>query len=391
MKQYRQLQSERGSAMLIALLLIGMLSVLGIATIRTTTTDVTLSYNQSHSRSAFYLAEAGAKRAYLAINEDLSWRDGYDSEAFGQGTYEVIVKDSSTDAGLDDTVIIYSISEAHDASSEIELWLVPGGGRRPFPYGLFAGTSVIFDKNAATDSYNSDSGTYVATKLSEAGDIGCNGVVTTSQTCNIGGNISTAGGAITLGAGTTVTGSTSTTADSVPLDLVPASEYTWAQGESIASSGISGSGYTYNAATKKLTGGANSIITLQTGIYYFSSIALGKLSQIKLAAGASVTIYMDGGLELGQQCELNKDGKPANLQIYSQNGGIAFNQSNIFYGTFYGPNGQVQFDQTSQVYGAIVAKTVKLDQGAKFHYDRDLANITRGGGTGMTIVAWREL
>lgn len=377
--------------MLIALLLVGMLSILGIATIRTTTTDITLSYNQSHSRSAFYVAEAGAKRAYLAINDDLSWRDGYPNESFGQGSYAVTVRDSSTDAGLDDTVVVYSISSTHDASSEVELWLIPGGYRKPFPYGMFAGTSIIMDKNAKTDSYNSDSGNYAATKLNTAGDIGANGFITTSTNDTIFGNATTAGGAISLGGGSAVTGSTSTTADSVPLDLIPTSEYNWAKTVSQATTGLSGSGYTYNAATKALTAGSSSVITLQSGVYYFSSITLGKLSQFKPAAGANVTVYLENGIALGQQTTINNNGNPANMQFYSRLGGLSFNQSNIFYGTFYGPNGHIQYDQTTQVYGALVGNTIKLDQSAKFHYDRNLANLTKGGATSMTVVAWREL
>ncbi|MDM7974328.1 MAG: hypothetical protein QUT27_14915, partial [candidate division Zixibacteria bacterium] len=66
-------------------------------------------------------------------------------------------------------------------------------------------------------------------------------------------------------------------------------------------------------------------------------------------------------------------------------------QGNIFCGTFFGPNAHIQYDQTTQVYGALVGNSIKLDKGACFHYDRNLAKIRHGTTGEMIQVAWKEL
>ncbi|HOZ08216.1 MAG TPA: pilus assembly PilX N-terminal domain-containing protein, partial [candidate division Zixibacteria bacterium] len=81
-----KLQTIRGSALLIALLLTGMLSLIAIMAIESSNTDIELSYSQSHLDAAFYNAEAGAKRAFVALNDNDDWRSGYADFGFGQGT-----------------------------------------------------------------------------------------------------------------------------------------------------------------------------------------------------------------------------------------------------------------------------------------------------------------
>ena len=99
----RILQSQRGSALLIVMVLMGLLSVVGYMAVDNSNTDIAISYNDSHQQSAFYIAEAGAKSAFVAINTDNSWRKGYANAAFGDGLYTVSLSDSSTSAPLIDS------------------------------------------------------------------------------------------------------------------------------------------------------------------------------------------------------------------------------------------------------------------------------------------------
>jgi len=66
--------NERGSALLISLCLLAMLTLIGIMAIQNTNTEIDLAYNKTHSDKAFYIAEAGAKRAFVDINNDNDWR-----------------------------------------------------------------------------------------------------------------------------------------------------------------------------------------------------------------------------------------------------------------------------------------------------------------------------
>ena len=56
---------QNGSALLIALMLLGMLSLLGLAAIDKTNTDIDLAGNEVTAEGAFYVAEAGAKMALI--------------------------------------------------------------------------------------------------------------------------------------------------------------------------------------------------------------------------------------------------------------------------------------------------------------------------------------
>ena len=63
-------------------------------------TATSFSSRQHARTSAFYVAEAGAQRAYVKLCSDLNWRDGFDDEQIGSGYYSVSVDDAFTDANL---------------------------------------------------------------------------------------------------------------------------------------------------------------------------------------------------------------------------------------------------------------------------------------------------
>ena len=224
------------------------------------------------------------------------------------------------------------------------------------------------------------------------GDVGSNGTITSSKDVTFGGGISTSTpGGITLGIDNTFTGDTTSTADSVDLDIIPPAEFAWAEANSCAPDSLSGVNYTYNNGLKSLTLGASGSVTLGSGVYYFSSITAGQLSQINITAGASVVIYVTGDIVRGQGSTMNAGGIPSNMMIFSSGSRLQFDQGNTFVGTFYGPNAHIQYDQTTQVFGSLVGNTIQLDQGACLHYDRDLAKIKHGTTGKMMLVAWREI
>ncbi len=387
----RSLYNSRGSALLIALMLIGMLTLVGILAVSNSNTDIELSYNQSHADNAFYVAEAGAKQAFITLNTDDKWRNGYSLTNFGQGAYAVALLDSISDPSLDDTVVIRATGELMQAKATVELWTAPEY-IYPFQFGLFGDKGIVFDQLGCTDSYNSDSGSYAATQESLGGSIGSNTLISTSKLVTIGGDAYTAtGGTISLGAGAKITGDSSTTRDSVTLDAVSQAEYDYARDNSNVTLGMSGTNYTYNSGTKSLTIGSGGTVTLQSGVYYFSSLTAGQNCNIVLAPGANVRIYVTGDVVLGQYTQTNAAGTPDQLMLFSQGSNLQFDQYNTFVGAYYGPNAHIQYDQTTQAYGSLVGGSVKLDKGACFHYDRNLAKIKHGTTGAMLKVAWKEL
>jgi Tfp pilus assembly protein PilX len=80
---------DKGSALLISLCLLGMLTLLAIMAVNTSNTDIDLSFNQINADKALYIAEAGAKHAFIELNNDNGWRTGFSNLTFDDGTYSV--------------------------------------------------------------------------------------------------------------------------------------------------------------------------------------------------------------------------------------------------------------------------------------------------------------
>ena len=119
------LSNNRGSALLIALCLMALFGLLAISVVEQSHTNMELSFNQVQEDQAFYLAEAGAKRALGVLNTDTDWRTGYQDEEYGVGMYTVIMTDSSTDTTLADTIRIVSTGSVDGARAVIELLVGP--------------------------------------------------------------------------------------------------------------------------------------------------------------------------------------------------------------------------------------------------------------------------
>lgn len=364
-----------------------MLSLVAIMAMDTSSIDMELSFNVANSERAFYVAEAGAKRAFITINENPGWTDGFSDVAFGDGAFAVTITDSSITPALADTVVVRSTGDLMEAQATIEMALVPKKNN-PFLKALFGENSVEIKNSFETDSYNSDSGSYAATQEWLDGDIGSNGSIAVHNSATIGGNVSTSlPGGLNVNAGATIYGDTTSTAPEDHPAPVPQSEFDWALANNDNSAGISGT-FSYNAATKALESADD--VVLGDGVYFFSSVILKNSATLSIAPGAKVTIYVTGDIELKNSASMNTAGLPQDLVIYSQ-GDFVLKNSGDINAVFYNPEGAADLRNSGAFFGAIVAYDIICHNSAKFHYDRNLGKIERPSNGEMEIVAWREL
>ena len=384
-------KNQSGSALLITMALMVMLTLLSIVAVNRSTTDIELSYNQLHSDKAFYVAEAGIKRAFTELQEDEFWTAGFVKQSIGDGIYNVTVIDSSTVAALDDTVLLRSHGVVDGASASLEAMVVPFW-INPFMYAAFGDTLIQYDKLSCSDSYNSDSGTYVDTQDPLGGDVGTNGTMTLSGGATIGGDATVSeGGTLDISGGSTVTGDTITGGDAQTVEPIPDIEFDSAQYYNNASSGISGTNYSYNSSNDKLVVRKNGDVTLTTGIYYFSNIKIEMGAQLILAPGAEVVIYLTNSFTAAQDSKLNSMGIPTNLQIYSKGTTFEVSQSTEMYASVYAPNADIAINQNDMLYGSLIGKSVTLSQGACIHYDRTLSKVTKRQMGEVAMIAWKEM
>ncbi|RKX24820.1 MAG: hypothetical protein DRP46_12765 [Candidatus Zixiibacteriota bacterium] len=382
------LKNEKGSALLISLMLMGMLTLLAIMAVRSSNTDIDLAFNQINSDKSFYIAEAGAKRSIAKLNDDPTWTTGFSNISFNGGTYTVQITDSSINAALDDTIIITSSGWTMDAQSTIEMTVVPIINN-PFRYALFADDDVELKNSMMTDSYNSDSGSYASTRDTLYGDVGSNGTITLKNGASVGGDVTTSSDSTSLdiNAGAIVTGDVRSDAPEETVDPIPQTEFDLAALNNDNLTGISDPS-AYNSSTDAFE--TNGTVTLSDGTYYFSSFILKNSAELIIAPGADVTIYVTGDIEIKNSGGVNIGGNPADLMFFSQ-GDIVLKNSGDLYGTFYSPDGDADLRNSADFYGSIVANTIIVHNSANFHYDRNLEKITIGGIIGYEAVAWREL
>ncbi len=378
--------NNRGSALLISLILMLMLAGLGMMTIDRSNDDLDLSYNTLHDEQAFHVAEAGAKRALVELAANASWRTGFTNESFCGGMFTVVVRDSSTDSTLLDTVEVISIGEIAGGLSQVELTLVPDEFS-PFSYALFGDDWVEIKNSALTDSYNSDSGTYAATAIFDEGDVGSNGDIDVKNSADIGGDLATSfEGGLDINPGATVAGDTTSAADEQTMPPVSAAEFAAALASNDNATGLSGS-YSYNAGAKTLY--ITNDVTLQSGTYFFTDITFKNGATMELAAGAEVVIYVDGNIEVKNSATINDGGSPKDLQIYSS-GDFILKNSGDCYATFYSPEGNADLRNSGDFYGSVIANTLVVHNSAGFHYDRGLSEVKRTGDDGFERVAWGD-
>ena len=381
-----KIQSNRGSALLITLCLMGMMTLLALGALKNSNTDMELSFNNENSERAFYIADAGAKRAVYQIRTDTTWRTGFNNVGFSGGTYNVQLTDSTTNSALGDTILISSTGDILNASSEIEICMYPEDNY-PFRYAMFAKSSVDIRNSMQTDSYNSDSGSYFLTHTSTDGDVGSNGTIDVYNGATVAGDAMTSlNGGLTVVNRPDVLGDTSSTVPEQFVPDIPASEFALAETSSIASTGITGT-YSYNPVTKAFS--STGSVQLTGGVYYFTSITLLNSASLTIAPGAEVTIYVDGDVELKNSSEVNVGGVPSSLKIFSS-GDFVLKNSGDIYATFYSSTGDADLRNSGEFYGSIVADDIVSHNSSKFHYDRDLSNYKKGKTGQILMVGWKE-
>ncbi len=383
----KYLRNNRGSALLMSLCLLFMLTLIGIMALQNSNTDIDLAFNKSHSDKAFYIAEAGAKRAVVEIWSDPSWDAGFAEVSFAGGKYSVTITDSSDNSALDDTVIVTATGRLPDAASTVEIMLARKVSY-PFQAALFGDDNVDLKNSMETDSYNSDSGTYASTQEYMHGDVGSNGTITVKNGAHVGGDVVTSqtGGA-TVHPGSVVTGSVIDDAPHQDIETIPQSEYDYAAVDNDNLTGISGS-YSYDPSTYAFE--STSDVVLGDGVYYFSSLILKNSASLSIAPGAQAIVYVTGDIEIKNSGDVNVDGDPADLIFYSR-GDIVLKNSGELRGVFYSPGGSGDLRNSGDFYGSIVANDIIVHNKALFHYDRALSKLKKKFDGKLKQVAWQEI
>lgn len=409
---------ERGSALLVVLLVTTILVILNAGFLAAIFTEKLNTAKASHSSLAMQVAEAGIEFTIWELNyggADFLAQDGWsgttdksksgtltteDGEALGE--YDVTVYDpTSATPEIEATSYVPSEASSH-SSRTVRVWLeetsIP-----LFSMAAFGINGVGLDTGVITDSYNSTVGPYGGANIGNNGDVGTNSIATSPAAISLGGTATIHGDA-SIGlsgdpnaaiSGGTITGSklaASATYNPPSMNAPPGLPN---QGSIILGSHgtavISG-----DAQFSTIDIGQHSIITVDADaiIHITNTLHFDQNSQLRITNGANVSVYVDGSMTFDQGSSINnvsqdplKFGLIGTDSMVNQ---VQFDQAGAYYGTIYAPNAAVQLDRDTIVYGAVLGQSIQLDRNSTIHFDEALLDGGAGGGNDYAVSTWLE-
>ena len=364
---------------------------------------------------AFYIAEAGAYRAYAHLKENSSWVPEDEPQSLGGGTFDVESDNTSSE-----TIIITSTGTFNNVQEKVELTIKRSGGGI-FSQGIFGGSQVYLSGSSQIWGYDSRTGT-----ISEDADVGSNKKIEIAGDGAIHGNayVPPNGSIIVPGwKPNAITGEKTKDAETrnLPPVTIPSAllalPYTQ-QGDPKISGNykISGGNFTMDDWPR--------VAAMSSGDYHFRSLKLTKsdpqltmTGNIRIyieedfsvtnnsniifdtsGSGTKVEIYIgtNGSVTFDNSGRINFDNSPVNLAIYvASSKEIKIIGNARVNGAIYAPNSKCTVQNSSELRGAIVADQVNLPGDAKIYYDVALKETSvpgdPGGGTGeITIIHWTK-
>ena len=130
-------------------------------------------------------------------------------------------------------------------------------------------------------------------------------------------------------------------------------------------------------------------------LYVTGDINLGQSCEIKVAKGASLSLYLDGNMKAGADSGFNNENTPPNLKIWGKTEGsqkIELNAKSEYFGQLYAPVAEVVARAKSDLYGAFTAKKFEMKAGGNLFYDGALRKVDENDqGVRFVLKRWREL
>ena len=153
--------------------------------------------------------------------------------------------------------------------------------------------------------------------------------------------------------------------------------------------GLSGGGSPSNVVTI-----GDDVVFLATNNGATNTIDLSGNASVKVASGATLKIYTNGGIEAAGNGLTNANAQPNSLQIFgthdpSTTRKIRFVGNGSSSAAIYAPNAPFELKGNGELFGAVIAGSITMNGNAAFHYDEALGNQTAGNPFG--IVEWKEL
>lgn len=442
--------AQRGSVLLIAMILMVCIGVAVASHLSLSRTNMVISNRAFYNNAAMNLAENGLEEGMYSMNKKVAdptydwsgWTiNGNDATrkltgyTFDQGatgeTYVIVYNylGISTPKIVARSVIRLGASNTPPIEKWVEVQL---SKTSRYSYGLLAKEGILFKgNNASVDSWNSqknDDGTprvpavgYSAAVKHDLGPVASISVAVDAvlvKNADVWGYVKT-GGSVdpTVGAngvigpfGTatgTVDPSRTSTDFSMPIEPQP----TIASGTSVPAIvqadlpktlGTTGTTTILRLPSISSSGPSSKVLTIAgdvtlvlTGAATSDVISLGGSASINIPAGSSLKIYAEGSIDIAGNGIANTNSQPSSFTIINTNTSTTTTPTVKIAGNgdlkavVDAPNANVTINGNGNVMGSVIGKNIELTGNAAFHYDESLADDTVGNP--FRVSKWKEL
>jgi hypothetical protein len=396
MKQARPRPAQRGSILLLVVMLMLGVAMLSLALVSMTNAFHGEQQSSREELSAQLVCEAGLGEAYLQLQTTGDGNLGSEAEpiAYGDGSFWVV----ATDLGDERTALLATgVDDRARTSIEMIVAEEPGAF---FQWGAFADDRLRMDSNASVDSYDSSDGSYASQEsgsgssahANENGDIGSNGPITMDSNTIVWGDATPGpSSSVAQNGNSDVTGATTPLV--TPVVFPPIAVPAGGPGASATINGVAvrppGTYFFSN-----LTLNSNSVLTV-TGpaVLVVRNLTVDSNSQLLVdALGGGVTIYVARNFVLNSNAQvrsLTSTPSDVAINLSSVPANTVFFDSNVqLHGTVYAPAADIRIDSNAQLFGAIMAWRLELNSNSRIHYDEALAR-QGGAEAGFRLLCWR--
>lgn len=393
----RKIESQRGTVLMVAMILVLLLAGLSLAYVAITGSQAMQTYTSYKSDRALYIAEVGLADAVFDITENDG--TGEVALAVAGGNYAV-----DTESLPLNRIVITSTGLFADTERVVEV-VIEDVVDTIFEYGFFSDETYGLYSNAWVDSYDSEagsyesqiSGTYEGQEYARGnGPVGSNGSINLNPNVQIFGDAHPGpAGSVNFGNNTYCAGNTlplPEERDFPPIVLPPAAELPV---ETLTVSGgnsetIPPGEYNYDSITLN----SNSSLTIQgpATIVVGDFLTRSNTTVTIDGTGGSVVLYGTGSFQMDSNTEVvSLSQSPLDLQIFITGDTPVEIRSNAsLYATMYAPNAQLILNSNSGFWGAATAKLIQQESNFPVHYDEALGRMDDDEAE-YEQVSWREV
>jgi len=419
-KNFKKGHEEKGFVLIMGIIIMTFLLLLVVPFLFQLSFENRNTVRASHSLVALSLAEAGIERGIWELNYgDISGWEGNSS------LRKLTISDFQSSEGKVIGDIVIRIQDPAGENPVIEaMGTVVGSGPQPamriaqvvlkrdgpppiFDFAVFGGEGVDLNSNALIDSYDSRKGAYGGLNVASNGNVATNatdyGCIDLSANAKIYGSAysgpnSDPSRVIITRSNALISGVRGSLSSAKEMPLIPAPQGLpflgnyYLGGDQIDIISQSGE---YNSF--RLTSNAKVTITRDVTLYIRGDFSMRSNTQLEIADGVKVLIYLGGGFVQDSNTKINNLSKdPTKLIVVGTDtftSQMQWNSNSQFWGAVYVPVANVDFNSNADFCGSIVARSVNsISSNARIHYDQALSdsNLDYDGDFPYIVKSWQE-